>query len=202
MNNIKLNLYYKNYNIGTIELRSNKIDGIKAKFVSNNLFDKNNNFNWYQVIIQDKYPPRMLLDNKKLSVPYIDPCPGGYAKMSNKNIKSQWADMLPWYWDMIIPNTIEYINYDTTNYILNNIINKHILIFNDKPKNINEDNYIKSQTWLVKLDEYNKLESWIIGFEWECYKQDDTQVYNILSIFHKKPSKELYDDLLKGFYLS
>lgn len=52
-------------------------------------------FNWYQVVTADNQPPKNFA-GVQLAAPYVDPPPGGY----DIAFSADWADNLPWFWDM------------------------------------------------------------------------------------------------------
>lgn len=51
-------------------------------------------FNWYQIVTADNGKAKNAA-GAFLTAPYVDPPPGGYS--------DQWADNLPWYYDMTNP---------------------------------------------------------------------------------------------------
>jgi hypothetical protein len=137
-------------------------------------------FNWYQIVTSDNGKAKNAA-GMFLTAPYVDPPPGGYS--------DQWADNLPWYYDMTNPP--EGAMYVDPALALSANTTADTLSFSDNPGNI------MFTTWLVSLNANGSLESFDGGFTWEYNTATNTVV--AVTEYLEDPTDAQYKDLIAGF---
>lgn len=154
--------------------------GVKAVFRTNGIQDVLDDigathFNWIQICVKDDHPP---LDSggKAVTVPYIDPYPGGYALESKPGFY-YWNDGLCYYWDMKNVITKGIGCYDISCTLHNNITCTELL-FQDTPY-IKPNSEIKFKTWLVAVDSDLRLSYVFAGFKWGVKKDANDTVVDL-----------------------
>jgi PEP-CTERM motif len=143
-------------------------------------------FNWYQVVTADNGKAKNAA-GMALTAPYVDPPPGGY--------NDQWADNLPWYYDMTQPPKGA-MNVDP-NLQLSKNTTMDTLKFSDFPMSSGN---ISFSTWLVSLNADGSFQAFDGGFSWQ-YNTTNNDVENIMAIAGNPPDK-YYKDIIGGFATS
>lgn len=142
-------------------------------------------FNWYQVVTADNGRARNAA-GMRLMAPYVDPPPGGYS--------TQWADNLPWYYDMT-PPPAGAMNVDPDLQLSANInATNTVLNFSDNPTSAGN---ISFSTWLVSLNANGSFQSFDGGFTWR-YNTGNMTV-DMLMANNANPGAALYNNLIGGF---
>lgn len=140
-------------------------------------------FNWYQVVTADNGRARNAA-GMRLTAPYVDPPPGGY--------NDQWADNLPWYYDMT-PAPAGAPNVDPALQLAANTT-ANTLNFSDFPMSAGN---ISFSTWLVSLNANGSFQSFDGGFTWR-YNTANNNV-DMLMAAAGNPPAALYANIIGGF---
>jgi hypothetical protein len=140
-------------------------------------------FNWYQIVTADNGKAKNAA-GMFLMAPYVDPPPGGYS--------DQWADNLPWYYDMTNPPA-DAMNVDPDLSLSANTT-ADTLSFSDNPMSSGN---ITFTTWLVSLNANGSLQSFDVGFTWQY--DTGTNTVTMLSEYLEGPTDGQYQDLIGGF---
>ncbi len=143
-------------------------------------------FNWYQVVTMDNGRARNAA-GMRLTAPYVDPPPGGY--------NDQWADNLPWYYDMT-PAPMGAMNVDPALQLAANTT-ANMLNFSDFPMSRGN---IMFSTWLVSLNANGSFQSFDGGFMWR-YNTTNNNV-DMLAAINGNPPAALYANIIGGFATS
>ena len=179
MNKVSCQVYYNDEIIGDIIIR-NIGNGVYADFDTlydmNYVLDKMGGYalNWFQMCTHDDNPPYDI-EGKQVTVPYIDPYPGGFALEKDKNFM-YWNDGKPWYWDVSSIKTFRGFNgsYDITCTLPSNMTDNS-LSFEDQPC-LKKNSLLKFTTCLVCLDYEEELLHTLFGFSWSIKKDKDGDV--------------------------
>lgn len=140
-------------------------------------------FNWYQVVTADNGKAKDS-SGKALTAPYVDPPPGGYS--------DQWADNLPWYYDMTPPP--KGAKDVDPNLQLSKNTTADTLNYSDFPMSSGN---ISFSTWLVSLNADGSLQAFDGGFSWD-YDTKNNDVENLMATAGSPPDK-YYKDIIGGF---
>jgi len=140
-------------------------------------------FNWYQIVTADNGKAKNAA-GAFLTAPYVDPPSGGYS--------DQWADNLPWYYDMTNPPE-DAMNVDPDLFLSANTT-ADTLSFSDNPMSSGN---ITFMTWLVSLNANGSLQSFDVGFTWQY--NTSTNTVTMLSEYLEGPTDAQYQDLIGGF---
>lgn len=178
-NKLSYQIKYDNELIGDITIRNlgNGVSAIfKTPFGIKHILNKMDGyaFNWFQVCTYDNNPPYDIKGNK-VSVPYIDPYPGGFALERDKNYM-YWNDGKKWYWDMDSIKTFRGFNgsYDITCTLSANTTNNS-LNYEDQPY-LKKNSSLEFTTCLVCLDDNDELLHTLFSFSWSIKKNEDGEV--------------------------
>jgi hypothetical protein len=140
-------------------------------------------FNWYQIVTADNGKAKNAA-GAFLTAPYVDPPSGGYS--------DQWADNLPWYYDMTNPPE-DAMNVDPDLFLSANTT-ADTLSFSDNPMSSGN---ITFMTWLVSLNANGSLQSFDVGFTWQY--STSTNTVTMLNEYLEGPTDAQYQDLIGGF---
>jgi RHS repeat-associated protein len=169
---LMIDVKFKNEKIGVIEVAPfPKVTGEKDRQEMSAVFKasplsrketleklKADHFNWYQIIVADKYPAQDAKGNT-LTVPHLDPPRGGYKNTG-------WADDLPWTANEKPAPKGAKVQTDADTF---DIQTAEGAKFSDIPaadshKGMEE---ITFRTWLVAVDKDGNLVEFLQGWQWE-----------------------------------
>jgi hypothetical protein len=156
-------------------------------------------FNWYQIVDGDNRPP--MGSGGTLSVPYVDPPPGGYYTGTNAN---QWADCLPWYYDeQLAPNGSNTTGFSPGFNIANNTTSTSLDFF-DSPREPGATNNLSFKTWLVSLNADGSFHAFEGGFSWGWSTGTNSSASGTGTVsgimpLAANPTAEQYNGLIGGF---
>jgi hypothetical protein len=139
-------------------------------------------FDWYQIVTAAPSPPKDANGNQ-LTVPWVDPPPGGYQG-------GDWQDNLPWYWNETLGP-----GEKATELSMQTTIDT--LKFADFPSN-KPGAIVMFLTWLVSLNADSSFHAWEGGFSWTY--TEGSGVSNIASLgAGVNPTDAQYKDIIGGF---
>jgi hypothetical protein len=165
-------------------------NGVAAEFSPDCKLKSTFRLNWFQVCIEDSHPP-LDIAKRVVSVPYIDPIPGGFA-LEDAPDYTYYSDNTPWYWDTETINVTTKGEYNPANTLTSNSDGTR-LYFIDMPE-IKPNSSIKFKTWLVALNQDNTFKCAIGGFQWGMCKDCDGYItVNLIMSIDEIPDRYLVD---------
>ncbi len=153
-------------------------------------------FNWYQIATAATYLP-VDAAGTRLTVPYVDPPPGGLGRDPNINNAPSWADKLAWYWNEQ-KGPPPGFQFSTTP--LAKMVQGAKLIFADIPFNKPLPNQSTTfKTWLVALDQKAQIVKFLQAFTWDWSNPGGKNKITSAAWLPGSPADEEYKDIIGGF---